>query len=49
MNLLLETLKEEKATDAKLTLLAEQEVSEAEAGKPVAKQAAREPTKQVTK
>jgi ferritin-like metal-binding protein YciE len=48
MNLLLETLKEEKATDEKLTLLAEQEVSE-EAGKPVAKQAAKEPTKQATK
>ncbi|GGD91308.1 ferritin-like domain-containing protein [Caballeronia grimmiae] len=32
MNLLLETLKEEKATDEKLTLLAEQQVSEEEAG-----------------
>ncbi|SAK83009.1 hypothetical protein AWB77_04231 [Caballeronia fortuita] len=33
MNLLLDTLKEEKATDEKLTLLAEQEVSEEQAGK----------------
>ncbi|MDR5822517.1 DUF892 family protein [Caballeronia sp. LZ043] len=37
MNLLLDTLKEEKATDEKLTLLAEQEVSEEQAGKTVAK------------
>jgi ferritin-like metal-binding protein YciE len=39
MNLLLETLKEEKATDEKLTLLAEQQVSEEEAGTPAVKQA----------
>jgi ferritin-like metal-binding protein YciE len=32
MNLLLETLEEEKATDQKLTMLAEQELSEEEAG-----------------
>ncbi|SAK84823.1 hypothetical protein AWB77_04450 [Caballeronia fortuita] len=35
MQLLLETLKEEKATDEKLTLLAEQEVSKEQAGKKV--------------
>jgi ferritin-like metal-binding protein YciE len=33
MNLLLETLEEEKATDTKLTMLAKQELSEAEVGK----------------
>jgi ferritin-like metal-binding protein YciE len=33
MKLLLETLQEEKATDEKLTLLAKQELSEAEVGK----------------
>jgi ferritin-like metal-binding protein YciE len=33
MNLLLETLEEEKATDEKLTMLAKQELSEEEVGK----------------
>jgi ferritin-like metal-binding protein YciE len=39
MSLLLETLNEEKATDEKLTLLAKQDVSEEQAGKPAVKQA----------
>jgi ferritin-like metal-binding protein YciE len=33
MNLLLETLEEEKATDEKLTMLAKQELSQEEVGK----------------
>jgi ferritin-like metal-binding protein YciE len=42
LSLLLETLKEEKATDEKLTLLAEQEVSEEQAGAPAAKKPAKQ-------
>lgn len=46
MNLLLDTLKEEKATDEKLTLLAEQEVSEEQAGKPASREAEKPAVKQ---
>lgn len=49
MNLLLDTLKEEKATDEKLTLLAEQEVSEEQAGKTVAKPEAKRAEKPAAK
>ncbi|WP_250486187.1 ferritin-like domain-containing protein [Caballeronia sp. GaOx3] len=45
MNLLLETLKEEKATDEKLTLLAEQQVSDEEVGTPAVKQGGKQSAK----